>query len=134
MGLGFDFGSAYAKAQLGAGQKLPVNGTVFISVLDSVKGADGPQDMDDNDLYLSGGLVNDIEVDGRVVSGSPLANLVHEQFAFTCGDCHLGSAGANNRTGDYRSSGCTACHMPHGSPNPKQLTRRDVRLSRSSRT
>ena len=34
MGLGFDFGSAYAKAQLGAGQKLPTEGTVFISVMD----------------------------------------------------------------------------------------------------
>jgi hypothetical protein len=33
--------------------------------------------------------------------------------AFTCGDCHLGSAGANNRYGDFRSSGCTACHMPY---------------------
>ena len=37
MGLGMDFGSAYAKAQLGAGQKLPVEGTVFISVMDSDK-------------------------------------------------------------------------------------------------
>ncbi len=32
MGLDIDFGSAYAKAQLGAGQKLPLSGTVFISV------------------------------------------------------------------------------------------------------
>ena len=37
MGIGMDFGSAYAKAQLGAGQKLPVEGTIFISVLDSDK-------------------------------------------------------------------------------------------------
>ncbi len=37
MGLGFDFGSAYAKAQLGAGQKLPTEGTVFISVMDADK-------------------------------------------------------------------------------------------------
>ena len=37
MGIGFDFGLAYAKAQLGAGQKLPVEGTVFISVLDGDK-------------------------------------------------------------------------------------------------
>ena len=49
--------------------------------------------------------------DGRVVTDSPLAHLYHEQVAFTCGDCHLGSAGANNRYGDFRSSGCTACHM-----------------------
>ncbi len=32
MGIDTDFGSAYAKAQLGAGQKLPLSGTVFISV------------------------------------------------------------------------------------------------------
>ncbi|MEJ2099067.1 MAG: carbamoyl-phosphate synthase large subunit [Desulfobacterales bacterium] len=37
MGIGTDFGSAYAKAQLGAGQNLPTNGTVFISVIDNDK-------------------------------------------------------------------------------------------------
>ncbi len=42
MGLGYDFGSAYAKAQLGAGQKLPTRGTVFISVLDVDKAAVAP--------------------------------------------------------------------------------------------
>jgi carbamoyl-phosphate synthase large subunit len=39
MGLGADFGSAYAKAQLGAGQKIPLEGTVFISVMDADKPA-----------------------------------------------------------------------------------------------
>jgi carbamoyl-phosphate synthase large subunit len=39
MGMGQDFGSAYAKAQLGAGQKLPVAGTVFVSVMDGDKAA-----------------------------------------------------------------------------------------------
>jgi carbamoyl-phosphate synthase large subunit len=39
MGIGFDFGSAYAKAQLGAGQRLPGQGTVFISVTDADKPA-----------------------------------------------------------------------------------------------
>jgi carbamoyl-phosphate synthase large subunit len=37
MGIGPDFGSAYAKAQLGAGQNLPTTGTVFISVIDNDK-------------------------------------------------------------------------------------------------
>ena len=37
MGIGSDFGSAYAKAQLGAGQNLPTSGTVFISVIDNDK-------------------------------------------------------------------------------------------------
>jgi carbamoyl-phosphate synthase large subunit len=37
MGIGPDFGSAYAKAQLGAGQNLPLTGTVFVSVIDNDK-------------------------------------------------------------------------------------------------
>ena len=37
MGIGSDFGAAYAKAQLGAGQNLPTTGTVFISVIDNDK-------------------------------------------------------------------------------------------------
>ncbi|BBO83887.1 carbamoyl-phosphate synthase (glutamine-hydrolyzing) [Desulfosarcina ovata subsp. sediminis] len=39
MGIGTDFGLAYAKAQLGAGQRLPLEGTVFISVGDEDKPA-----------------------------------------------------------------------------------------------
>ena len=39
MGMGVDFGTAYAKAQLGAGQRLPEKGTVFISVMDADKPA-----------------------------------------------------------------------------------------------
>ncbi|MCP4352198.1 MAG: carbamoyl-phosphate synthase large subunit [Desulfobacterales bacterium] len=39
MGIDTEFGLAYAKAQLGAGQKLPVYGTVFISVKDRDKEA-----------------------------------------------------------------------------------------------
>jgi carbamoyl-phosphate synthase large subunit len=37
MGIASDFGAAYAKAQLGAGQILPTCGTVFISVIDGDK-------------------------------------------------------------------------------------------------
>ena len=39
MGIDSHFGGAYAKAQLGAGMKLPTRGTVFISVKDSEKAA-----------------------------------------------------------------------------------------------
>ena len=39
MGIATDFGLAYAKAQLGAGQRLPLSGTVFISVGDYDKPA-----------------------------------------------------------------------------------------------
>ena len=37
MGIDFDFARAFAKAQLGAGVRLPLSGTVFISVRDSDK-------------------------------------------------------------------------------------------------
>jgi carbamoyl-phosphate synthase large subunit len=37
MGLDLDFGRAYAKAQLAAGHKLPVKGTIFLSVKDHDK-------------------------------------------------------------------------------------------------
>jgi hypothetical protein len=79
----------------------------------SQRTATGPEAIRNNPEYDAPALVDDIGPDGRVVTGSPLANLYHEQIAFTCGDCHLGSAGANNRAGDFRSSGCTSCHMPY---------------------
>ena len=66
-----------------------------------------------NDLYKAATLAAHQEADGQVVADSPLARLYAETTAFQCGDCHLGSAGANNRYGDFRSSGCTACHMPY---------------------
>lgn len=64
-----------------------------------------------NDLYLLN--EENGEKTNRVKANSALASLYQEQIAFTCGDCHLGSAGANNRYGDFRSSGCTACHMQY---------------------
>ena len=41
MGIDSDFGRAFAKSQLGGGTKLPVTGTVFISVKDRDKDAHG---------------------------------------------------------------------------------------------
>ncbi len=79
----------------------------------SAFGANGPQDIHNNPDYNSANLPLDQRSDGSVRANSQLANLYHEQVAFTCGDCHLGSAGANNRYGDFRSSGCTSCHMPY---------------------
>lgn len=79
----------------------------------SVRNDDAPDAIDDNDDYTAANLLDDQHGDGRVIHDSELHKLFLEQVAFTCGDCHLGSAGANNRTGDYRSSGCTACHMPY---------------------
>ncbi len=74
-------------------------------------GVTGPSQLFNNPAYDSAVIASGQNPDGSLIAGSPLANLYHEQVAFTCGDCHLGSAGANNRYGDYRSSGCTACHM-----------------------
>ena len=76
-------------------------------------GVTGADQLFNNPLYDSALLVNDINPDNTVESHSKLANLYSEQVAFTCGDCHLGSAGANNRYGDFRSSGCTSCHMQY---------------------
>ncbi len=79
----------------------------------SVFGETGGANLFQNAQYSALNLPNDLRADNSVEPGSALANLYHEQVAFTCGDCHLGSAGANNRYGDFRSSGCTACHMPY---------------------
>ena len=79
----------------------------------SVFGAAGPSAIFNNPAYSAAAIADDRNPDNSVVTGSPLANLFMEQVVFTCGDCHLGSAGQNNRAGDYRSSGCSACHMPY---------------------
>lgn len=79
----------------------------------SVRNSTEPDAIHNNQDYTAGNLATQQLADGRVASESHLAKLFQEQVAFTCGDCHLGSAGANNRAGDFRSSGCTACHMPY---------------------
>ncbi len=66
-----------------------------------------------NSEFFAANVDDDVNPDGSVISGSPLAKLFQEQVQFTCGDCHLGSAGANNRAADFRSSGCSSCHMPY---------------------
>lgn len=83
-----------------------------------------------NNFYNAANLVNDLytaaEENGtktnQVRANSALASLYHEQIAFTCGDCHLGSTGANNRYGDFRSSGCTACHMAYSADGRSRST------------
>jgi hypothetical protein len=88
-------------------------GRLFEYPVFSVRGQTGGDNIDQNQAYRRDLLNDDINADNSLVTGSHLANLYHEQVAFTCGDCHLGSAGANNRYGDFRSSGCTSCHMPY---------------------
>ena len=86
-------------------------GRLFETPVRSVINATGPLDIFNNPVYHAAALADDQNADHTVVDGSPLQNLFLEQVSFTCGDCHLGSAGANNRYGDFRSSGCSACHM-----------------------
>jgi hypothetical protein len=71
-----------------------------------------PLAIHNNAMYDRANLAGQ-NADGTLERDSAIANLYHEQVAFTCGDCHLGSAGANNRAGDFRSSGCTSCHMQY---------------------
>ncbi len=79
----------------------------------SSRSTEGPEYIFRNQAFTAANLVGDVNPDGSVVTGSRLAKLYQEQVAFTCGDCHLGSSGANNRYGDFRPSGCSACHMPY---------------------
>ena len=82
MGIDRDFGHAFAKAQLGAGVNLPLEGVVFISVRDADKGALEPMarqlvDMNFRILATSGtarilrekGI--DVDVVNKVLEGQP---------------------------------------------------------------
>jgi hypothetical protein len=40
-------------------------------------------------------------------------DLLVETVNKLCGGCHLNNHGTNERYGNFRSSGCTACHMPY---------------------
>jgi hypothetical protein len=85
--------------------------------------------------FSAAAVADDQQADGRVVTGSPLMQLYNEQISFTCGDCHLGSAGQNNRAGDFRSSGCSACHMPYSLGGRSGSSDANVnKLERSIRT
>lgn len=88
-------------------------GSVLEAPVWSSRATQGPDYLFRNQDFVVANLVNDVNPDGSVVSNSRLAKLYQEQVAFTCGDCHLGSSGANNRYGDFRPSGCAACHMPY---------------------
>jgi hypothetical protein len=57
----------------------------------------------------------------QVYPGSWLEKIVFESIIFQCGDCHAGASGANNRFADFRSSGCTVCHMGY-SPDGRSLS------------
>jgi carbamoyl-phosphate synthase large subunit len=82
MGIDRDFGHAFAKAQLGAGVNLPLEGVVFISVRDADKGALEPMarqliDMNFRILATSGTARHlrekgiDVDVVNKVLEGQP---------------------------------------------------------------
>ena len=48
-----------------------------------------------------------------VIPGSDLEAVVQEAIVGNCADCHAYSSGANNRYADFRSSGCTSCHIEY---------------------
>lgn len=82
-----------------------------------------------NPFYDSNTLPNyvyaaaeDPQKTNRIKDNSPLEHILEEAVAFGCGDCHLGSAGQNNRYADFRSSGCTACHMEYSFDGRSQST------------
>jgi hypothetical protein len=66
------------------------------------------------------------EKNGQVRTGSNLAHLYQTQISITCGDCHAGSAGANNRYADFRSTGCTTCHMEYSPDGRSRSTDTNV--------
>ena len=101
----------------------------------------GQPPLYDNPAFNAANLENDVInanqdplKPNRVRLESNLELLVDEQVSITCGNCHLYSAGANNRYADYRSSGCTACHMEYtmsgrsssGDPNVDKEEPRNV--------
>ena len=95
MGLDTDFGRAFAKAQLGAGQTIPSEGTVFFSVKDSDKPAMVPLAKELSDMGFSilatdgtaavlGDSGLDVQRVNKVMQGRP-----HIVDAMKNGDVHL---------------------------------------------
>jgi len=44
-------------------------------------------------------------------SDEGLAAMLEDTIDKACASCHVGSKGANRRAGDFRSAGCSACHV-----------------------
>lgn len=88
-------------------------------------------EMRNNAVYDANNLANflnniDPTKPNRIQTGTPLDSLWDEMVSITCGDCHLYSAGANNRYADFRSAGCTACHMKYSMDGRSRSKDRNV--------
>jgi hypothetical protein len=74
--------------------------------------------------------INKFQYTNREFNGAYTeVDFLKEIYDKQCGDCHLGNAGANNRYADFRSSGCSACHMSYAldgrSRSNDQMIRKD---------
>ncbi|MEN0063717.1 MAG: hypothetical protein AAGA48_16310 [Myxococcota bacterium] len=49
----------------------------------------------------------------QIRTGTELQDVITEAIVGNCADCHAYSSGANNRYADFRSSGCSSCHMEY---------------------
>jgi len=119
---------------LNTGTKMGAIGELYEFPVISQFGIEGGNNLYNNLNYDANNLTNDLytindnngDQTNAIRVNSNLSRLYQEQIAFTCGNCHLGSAGANNRFGDYRSSGCTACHMAYSPDGRSRSTDTNV--------
>jgi hypothetical protein len=86
----------------------------------TVFGQTGGTNVFRNPAYDAAQLQDDVNADNSIVTGSSLETIFMSQLDNGCGNCHLNQAGANNRYGDFRSSGCTACHMQYSKDGKSQ--------------
>jgi hypothetical protein len=56
------------------------------------------------------------------------SDLLEEVYDKACGGCHLYSAGRNDRYGDFRGSGCSACHVAYNPDGRSQSS--DERIAK----
>lgn len=80
-----------------------------------------PDGIHDNAVYDASEMSDDVvatsgagEYANQLIGGSPLHDILVAGATQSCGRCHLGDRGRNRQAGEYRSGGCSACHMPYG--------------------
>lgn len=97
---------AIGSTKVGSVEEVPVFGR--FNVAQDIKTL---EDLDADEITKF--IANDKNHKNYIKSGTPLEKAMREMVNITCGDCHAGSSGANNRFADFRASGCTGCHMPY---------------------